>query len=304
MSGAMTRFQRNRPLPRPGCRCPRPRGKGFTLIEAMVVVAIIALLIAILVPSLLKVRENARRIVCQSNLRQIMQGWHSYLVDSKGHFPRGDLLHIIYGGKLGTADQFDGNPPPAPPRPLNKSLGLPSVPQGPSAADLFWCPSDRGELIGHVREDGVEEFVHARYYDYYGNSFRANRYLIGPRPPLFSQADPCYQVIADALVHLDYSDEDDTVNPPDMPTHSRLLVLGDFGWDASWYGGGSTFEPPQWHGRRSDRPHSYWHDIAFMDGHVAFTEIIRGMHVRPDYTVIPFRALQPAFIECQIPGNF
>lgn len=63
------------------------RQTGFTLLEILVVVAIIALLVAILLPSLVRAREQTRRTVCQSNLRQLQQGVVFYLSDHKGIFP-------------------------------------------------------------------------------------------------------------------------------------------------------------------------------------------------------------------------
>jgi prepilin-type N-terminal cleavage/methylation domain-containing protein len=52
--------------------------KGFTLIELLVVISIVALLLAILGPSLRKVKENARDVICRSNLRQWGVIWKMY----------------------------------------------------------------------------------------------------------------------------------------------------------------------------------------------------------------------------------
>ena len=59
-------------------------GAGFTLIELLVVIAIISLLMAILVPSLQRVRRQTKAVVCQSNLRQWGQAFSIYADDYDG----------------------------------------------------------------------------------------------------------------------------------------------------------------------------------------------------------------------------
>lgn len=67
---------------RPGVR----RRRAFTLIELLVVIAIIALLMSILMPSLQRVRKQARAVACQSNLKQMGLTFTMYTGDNNGYF--------------------------------------------------------------------------------------------------------------------------------------------------------------------------------------------------------------------------
>ena len=60
---------------------------AFTLIELLVVVSIIALLVSILLPALGKARESARRMICQSTLKQLGLGIELYAADNNGLYP-------------------------------------------------------------------------------------------------------------------------------------------------------------------------------------------------------------------------
>lgn len=122
--------------------------RGFTLVDVLVSITVIAVLIGLLIPSLAGVNEAARRVVCQSNVRQIGLGLIMYTNDYKGYLPSSRFvsnntsrsggspekmitLRVDPTEASGGGGAWDG-------------LGLLFATSYLPAPKIFYCPSHRG----------------------------------------------------------------------------------------------------------------------------------------------------------------
>lgn len=246
------------------------RGSAFTLIELLVVIAVIALLLAILLPALRKARTLTKRITCQSNLKQIAVAWNLYLQDSDGRFYQGRNANLDYGGWRGMVDWS--------PRPLNKYFNLPEeLPEDvqiENSAKIFCCPADRGGVPGYA--------VQEKAYHYLGTSYHTNVMLVG-QDRLLIRSDQF------EILHEEVNKRLNNLRLEDVDHHSRLLLIGDYGWFNQWkpipHPREDWKELAEWHGRTD------YHNMAFLDTHVSFLEIPKGLYVADEYSVLPFEEL-------------
>ncbi len=84
----------------------RPVAGGFTLIELLVVVAIIAVLMSILLPSLQAAREQARAVVCGQKLRDLATGMHTYFTEHQDWIPACNTSGVAVRARVGIPGAF------------------------------------------------------------------------------------------------------------------------------------------------------------------------------------------------------
>jgi prepilin-type N-terminal cleavage/methylation domain-containing protein/prepilin-type processing-associated H-X9-DG protein len=75
-----------------------PGSHAFTLIELLVVIAIIAILAALLLPTLSRAKEQGLSIACQNNLKQLQICWHSYAMDNFDSLPPNQSVYDLNTG--------------------------------------------------------------------------------------------------------------------------------------------------------------------------------------------------------------
>jgi len=121
-SGTITSYKRRR------------HQSGFSLVELLVVIGVIAVLMGLLMPVLGRARESANRTACMSNMRQLAAGLLQYASDNRGYFPRASQ-NIVYAVDDWIYYQYGRDPS------QGKLVPYCGVPR-PDRPGVYRCPSD------------------------------------------------------------------------------------------------------------------------------------------------------------------
>jgi prepilin-type N-terminal cleavage/methylation domain-containing protein/prepilin-type processing-associated H-X9-DG protein len=132
-------------------------GYGFTLVELLIVIAIIAILASMLLPALRKAKNSANKIACANNMKQLFTVWYNYETDF--NFAPIPFSPSI-GGPFTTALSANGY------LPSQTTITLSTAPEG-----MFKCPSRT-----------IDET-----FNYYGTLYGINGHFHAPSPLGVSQ---------------------------------------------------------------------------------------------------------------------
>ncbi len=230
---------------------------GFTLIELLVVIAIIVILAALLLPALARSKEEARRINCMSNLKQLQYCWHMYADDYAGVLCPNDWIDTGESGGINIGDMTSNSWCQGDARTDTNTLGIQTGFLFPydTSTGIYHCPSDmstiedaNGNRLSQARVRSYNMSQSVNGYPKWVNP--QSGYYVGAVQPCFARFSAIIRPSPSKLfVFIDENEntlEDDQFGYP-MPNY-------DYGW---------------WWDMPSNR-HNQGADLSFVDGHVEY----------------------------------
>lgn len=194
---------------------------AFTLIELLVVISIIAILVALLLPALAKVREETKVTQCSVNLRQLSTAFISHATDQDGKLANPDGINIaLYIWEANAANEvvryYMSNDPSSFYCPLFLENNMWTEMGGGHSADPFGNSTDDWEFWYRMTEWWFPDF---RVFGYHNTN-----------APFLDPDDPLYQFTFDNR-NLRVSTLED---PPDGAMFVDLNLQLDSNWFATW----------------------------------------------------------------------
>lgn len=175
------------------------RGRAFTLVELLVVVAVVALLMGLLLPALAAARDSGISTACGSNLKQLGAGVAMYWGDYRDRLPQvrvdqagrpvtgeaGSNIGALFGGRMGTLPFLGINSVGAQRRPLNRYVWDGDIPSDSSASaatfelPVFLDPGDKGTNDAFTASLGLDT---TSTYRLLGTSYNLNDHALDTDP--------------------------------------------------------------------------------------------------------------------------
>ncbi len=236
--------------------------RGFSVVELIISLAIVAILVGLLLPLLGHARSIAHEAVCANNLRQIGLGWHAYFQEHE-QFPRHTDepdwqyggVRFLGGGELAVLDAE---------RPINPYVAGDDGAESGRAARVFACPADAGIYLKGPRNAPKQSVLNGRTcFEAFGTSYRANTFLL----------DSTRAGIDDLARPLKVAEV--TAQP------SRLLLVADPIWHIASGSGGAKegVLDASWHSEASGG------NMAAFDGSIRF--VVFGPGASDRYELMP-----------------